>query len=79
MNSTVESQAMNIHVLNTVPEECFCYRQVAIPAVFAQGCDLNKDSKIDCSTEQEKDPAIHEVKQREPLTQGYMSSQSRKL
>ena len=48
---------------------------------FSLGCDLNKDSSIDWSTEQDKDPVIHEVKQRllEPLTQGDMSSEARKL
>ena len=37
VNSAVVSQVMNIHVLDTVPAECFCYGQETIPAVFFSG------------------------------------------
>ena len=64
VSSTIVSQMLHAHIPGTVPVECFCYGQQAIPDVLVRDCQSSLDTSIDWSMEQEADPAIREVKQK---------------
>ena len=81
VSSTIVSQMLHAHVPGTVPVECFCYGQQAIPDVLVRDCQSSLDTAIDWSMEQEADPAIREVKQKlsSNMAEGDISPDAMKL
>ena len=81
VSSTIVSQMLHAHVPGTVPVECFCYGQQAIPDVLVRDCQSSLDTAIDWSMEQEADPAIREVKQKlsSNMAEGNISPDAMKL